>query len=96
VVRNYIHFDQIFIVKSLGFNLWKGNNELSTVDGFETLERIEFRNLKFKLDNLKKDKYYEINRDNAFLEEAMNNLTNNSSRYFKLFFKKIFSRRKKI
>ena len=91
VVRNYIHFDQIFIVKSLGFNLWKGNNELSTVDGFENFNRIEFRNLKFKLDNLKKDKYYEINRDNTFLEEAMNNLTNNSSRYFKLFFKKIFS-----
>ena len=52
VVRNYIHFDQIFIVKSLGFNLWKGNNELSTADGFENFNRIEFRNLKFKLDNL--------------------------------------------
>ena len=43
VLRNYFHFEQIFIVKSAGFNLWKGNNELSTVDGFETLERIEFK-----------------------------------------------------
>jgi len=91
LVRNYIHFNQIFIVKSLGYNLWKGNNQLSSVEGYENLERIEFASLKDKLNNLQKNKYYEISRDNIFLDEAIYNLTKNSSRYFKLFFKKIFS-----
>ena len=91
VIRNYIHFDQVVIVKSLGFNLWKGNNQLSTVDGFETLESKEFNNLKFKLDNLKKNKYYEINRDKIFLYETLNNLSHDTYRYLKLFIKKIFS-----
>ena len=91
VIRNYIHFNQFFIVKSLGYNLWKGNNQLSSVEGYENLERIEFASLKGKLNNLQKNKYYEVSRDNIFLDEAIYNLTKNSSRYFKLFLKKIFS-----
>ena len=64
---------------------------MSLVGGYEILERNEFSNLSFKLSNLEKNKYYEINRDNIYLDEAISNLTNNSSRYFKLFFKKLFS-----
>ena len=44
-----------------------------------------------QLNNLKKNKYYEISRDNIFLNEAINNLTKNPLRYLNLFFKKIFS-----
>ena len=91
LVRNYIHFNQFFLVKSVGFNLWKGNNELSLVSGHENLETNEFSNLVSKLNNLEKNKYYEVNRDNIYLDEAISNLTNNSFRYFKLFFKKLFS-----
>jgi hypothetical protein len=86
-----MHFDEIFIVKSLGYNLWKGNNQLSSVGGYENLERTEFIELKKKIINLKKNKYYEINRDNIFLDEAIYNLSKNPIQYFKLFLKKIFS-----
>ena len=91
LVRNYIHFNQILIVKSLGYNLWKGNNQLSTVDGFENTEKSEFTSLKYKLDNLEKNKYYEVNRDKIFLKEALYNINNNLLRYFKLFLKKFLS-----
>ena len=91
LVRNYIHFNQIFIVKSLGFNLWKGNNQLSTVDGFENIEKNEFTSLKYKLDNLEKNKYYEVSKDKIFLKEAIYNINNNLLRYFKLFLKKYLS-----
>jgi len=91
VTRNYMHFDEIFIVKSLGYNLWKGNNQLSSVEGYENLKRTEFTGLKNKITNLKKNKYYEINKDNIFLDEAIYNLSKNSIYYFKLFLKKIFS-----
>ena len=40
-----------------------------------------------KINSLEKNKFYEINRDNIFLEEAKNNLTNNPFRYFSLFLK---------
>ena len=91
LIRNYVHFNQIFLVKSLGYNLWKGNNELSLVEGYENLDRIEFANLQYQLINIEKNKYYEINRDNIFLEETIDNLEKNSFRYFKLFLKKFFS-----
>ena len=91
VIRNYIHFNQIIIVKSLGYNLWKGNNQLSTVEGYGKFEIEEFKNLHSKVKNIKKNKYYEINWDNIFLDEAIYNIEKNPSRYTKLFFKKIFS-----
>ena len=86
VVRNYIHFNEIFIVKSLGYNLWKGNNQLSLVEGYENLNNIKFTDLKDKIDNLKKNDLYEINRDKVFLNEASANLSTNPTKYFTLFF----------
>ena len=105
VVRNYIHFNQVVIVKSLGFNLWKGNNQTSYVGGTyfhvpstleelylpENLKEPEFKDMIDKLRLLKIDKFYEINRDKIFLDEAKNNLLNDSYRYINLFFKKLFS-----
>ena len=91
VIRNYIHFNQVIIVKSLGFNLWKGNNQLSQVAGYEKFTIDEFENLNYKVNNIEKNKYYEINLDNIFLDEAINNLQKNPIRYIKLFFKKLSS-----
>ena len=91
VIRNYIHFNQFIIVKSLGYNLWKGNNQLSTVEGYGKFEIEKFKNLHNKVKNINKDKYYEINWDNIFLDEAINNIEKNPTKYVKLFFKKLFS-----
>jgi len=87
LIRNYLHFNEVVLVKSKGYNLWKGNNPQANVEGFF----YESEKLKPKLDALKKDKYYEINRDNLFLSEALNNIYKNPDIYTKLFFKKIFS-----
>ena len=71
--------------------MWKGNNEFSTIEGYENLEKIKFKELKNKINNLKKDKYYEINRDNVFLDEAVKNINEDPVRYLGLFVKKFFS-----
>ena len=54
VIRNYIHFNQFIIVKSLGYNLWKGNNQLSKVEGYGNFEKQEFKNLHDKVKRLTK------------------------------------------
>ena len=89
VIRNYIHFNQFIIVKSLGYNLWKGNNQLSKVEGYGKIS--EFKNLHDKVKSISKDKYYEINWDNIFLDEAIDNIEKNPIIYLKLYFKKLFS-----
>jgi len=109
LVRNYITFKQITVAKALGFNLWKGNNQLSTVEGYgdfnlgfynvaeiSSEKNINFKNpifksLNEKVNSLNKDKFYEINKDSVFLEEALKNLNEDPVKYLKLFFKKILS-----
>ena len=103
LTRNYYTFDQVTIVKSLGYNLWKGNNQLSLVEGsgfsptinFDdpdiNIEQSDFKRIKKKIQNIKIDKYYEIERDQIFLREALNNLSYDPHKYLNLFLKKIFS-----
>jgi len=91
LIRNHIHFNEIFVVKSLGYNLWKGNNQLSEVEGYENLQHEQFVELKNEINSLEKDKYYELNRDRIFLNEAVNNLKEDPKRYFYLTIKKFFS-----
>ena len=58
----------------MGYNLWKGNNQLSKVEGYGKLEIVEFKNLQDKVKSVNQDKYYEINWDNIFLKEAKDNI----------------------
>ena len=71
LIRNMVVLDTITITKSLGYNLWKGNNELSSVEGYSGIDDPNFENLKYKLEILTKDNFYELNRDNIFLREAI-------------------------
>ena len=90
LIRNYLHFNEIILIKSKGYNLWKGNNSKAKVEGY-FYEFEEFKSLHNQLEMLKKDKYYEIKRDDLFFKEALNNISKNPDIYLKLFLKKIIS-----
>ena len=95
--RNVTKLNSYTIVKSLGFNLWKGNNPNSNVEGDLTRHVNEYGAINFqgeleeKINNIKIDKYYDINLDNLFLDEALNNIKTQPRKYFLLYIKKIFS-----
>ena len=83
LIRNYIAFDKIIIHSGFGYNLWKGNNPSSRVEGFAqseansllpaTFNNIdEFNNMKLKFENIPKDKFYRINQDKIFVKEKQN------------------------
>lgn len=101
LIRNYINTGIPHIVNVSGYALWKGNNELARVEGFHNSlhpnsrdswpKNPKFENLYSKLDDIKKDRKYEINRDKVFKEEAINNIILNKKKYFLLYLKKIFS-----
>ena len=95
--RNVTKLNSYTIIKSLGFNLWKGNNPNSNVEGDLTRHVNEYGAINFqeelveKINNIKIDKYYDINLDNLFLDEALNNIKTQPQKYFLLYVKKIFS-----
>ena len=99
--RNYFITGKIHIVNVTGYALWKGNNHLSKVEGYpydlHPKERsnwpddYNFNNLITKLDKIKKDETYEIERNKVFLLEGIKNIIEDKSKYFFLYIKKILS-----
>ena len=87
LIRNILIFEEITITKSFGFNLWKGNNINSGVEGSEFMNE----KLKKKIDAVYKDKFFRINMDKIFMEEAIKNISDAPRKYFTLYIKKIIS-----
>jgi len=87
LIRNVIIFESATITKSIGYNLWKGNNPNSTVQGSELIDK-ELQN---QIDKISKDKFYRIKFDNIFLNKAIENITGEPTKYLILFLKKFAS-----
>ena len=95
--RNISELNTFSITKSIGFNLWKGNNPNSNVEG-DLIRHVSDRgpigfegDLKEKITNLPVDKYFDINLDNLFLDESIKNIKNEPGRYLVLYIKKFIS-----
>ena len=95
LMRNIIVLDTITITKSIGFNLWRGNNPQTDVEGknyiYGSIFDQEDLDLREQINKVPKDKYYEINRDKVFLSEGIKNINNDPIKYFGLYLKKILS-----
>ena len=87
LLRNYLIYEKIIIHSSFGFNLWKGNNQNSKVGGSFMVEN----NLQNKIDQIPKNKFYRINFDKIFLEEAIKNIKEDPGRYLFLYLKRTAS-----
>ena len=87
LIRNIVVIDTITITKSVGYNLWKGNNPSSLVEGGVIIDE----NLKKEINNIPKDKFYGINFNKVFLDRATENIINDPIRYLTLFTKKFMS-----
>lgn len=95
--RNYNVFNEVVLTKSSGFNLWRGNNIFSDINGFYANDH-NYPNLvkdknKIVFDLRKKNKLnlYEIEVDNYLKNRALKNIQNNPEKYFKLYIKKFLS-----
>ena len=95
LMRNIIVLDTITITKSIGFNLWKGNNPQTDVEGknyiYASIFDQEDLDLREQINKVPEDKYYEINLDKVFLSEGIKNINNDPIKYFGLYLKKILS-----
>jgi len=94
--RNYKIFNVITITKSLGFNLLKGNNPVSKIEGIPLSERsYEIMSvvpeLEEELNNINPIKKYDLLADKIFFNKAINIIKNDPERYIFLYFKKILA-----
>tara|TARA_Y100000590_G_scaffold426042_1_gene534648 strand:- start:3100 stop:4320 length:1221 start_codon:yes stop_codon:yes gene_type:complete len=87
LIRNALIFEKITIQAGFGYNVWKANNPNSKVEGSTFIDD----NLQKQIDKVTKDRFYRINEDKIFLNQAIKNIKENPRRYFILYFKKIAS-----
>jgi len=88
LIRNYKIFNIITITKSVGYNLWKGNNIYSKVEGNKM---IYDTSMKKKIKNIKPTVKYDLIIDKIFKEEAIKNIFSDPKMYLFLYFKKFLS-----
>ena len=70
LTRNIMLVDKIIVTQSIGYNLWKGNNPNSLVEG----SVIHNKDLEIKIQNVLQDKYYSLNVDKIYFDEALKNI----------------------
>ena len=96
VYRNYQIFETLTITKSVGYNLLKGNNPSSKVEGigmFKSVGKV-VPDVKPKLDKLISKgpiKKHDLLVDRIFLDQAVKYIKDNPVKYIKLYFKKAAS-----
>ena len=78
LIRNYKIFGVVAIAKAEGYDLWKGNNPSSSVEGYAIIQN---KNLQMKINELKPTKDYDLKIDRLFKEQALEYIIENPFRY---------------
>ena len=86
--RNLDTFDKLTITKSFGYNLWKGNNNLSRIEGNPD---IFSKKLDDELKNITDVQRHDLVRDNIFKKYAFENILSEPKKYIGLFVKKVLA-----
>tara|TARA_Y100000590_G_scaffold142531_1_gene163603 strand:+ start:20351 stop:21622 length:1272 start_codon:yes stop_codon:yes gene_type:complete len=87
LARNIIVLDTITITKSIGYNLWKGNNPGSNVEGNSRFDE----NIREEIKKVSKDNYYDVNVDKILLKHGLKSIKEDPVKYFILYIKKFLS-----
>lgn len=91
LVRNYVVFEKITITKSFGYNLWKGNNIESNIEGSESNLAFNAGGIRTKINELKKDRMYDFNYDKIFFDNSINFIIDDPVLFFKRYVKKFMA-----
>ena len=91
LVRNVLIFEKITMMKSFGYNLWKGNHPYAMKNSLVVGAEIVDENLQKELDNVPRDKFLRFNFEKIFLDRAIQNIKEDPKGHLTLFFKKITS-----
>ena len=91
LTRNFIVFEKITITKSFGYNLWKGNNIDSKVEGSESLKAFQTGEIDKKIKAIPKNNLYDFNYDKIFLENSLKFIQENPILFIERYIKKFLS-----
>ena len=91
MVRNVLVFEKVTMMKSFGYNLWKGNHPYALKNSLVVGSEIVDEDFQKKLDAVPRDKFLRFNFDKLFLDKAIKNIKEKPMEHLILFFRKAIS-----
>ena len=91
LTRNYLAFEKITITKSLGYNLWKGNNLDSSLEGSDSSLAFESKDVRARLEKLEKNRLYDFQRDDLFLRTSLDFIKKNPKLFVERYVQKFLA-----
>jgi hypothetical protein len=91
LIRNILIFEKATIIKSFGYNFWRGNHPQALKNSLVEGSELAYGDLTEQVKNIPKDNFYRFAFDKIYLDEAIKNIKNEPLGYTILFFKKAIS-----
>jgi hypothetical protein len=88
LIRNIIIFEKAIIIKSFGYNFWRGNHPLALEKSLVEGSEIHYGNLREKVKQIPKDNFYRFEFDKLYFDEGNKNIKKEPLGYLILMIKK--------
>ena len=88
LIRNVIIFEKAIIIKSFGYNFWRGNHPLALEKSLVEGSEIHYGNLREKVKQIPKDNFYRFEFDKLYFDEGVKNIKKEPLGYLILMIKK--------
>jgi hypothetical protein len=91
LIRNIIIFEKVIIIKSFGYNFWRGNHPLALENSLVEGSEIHYGNLREQVKKIPKNNSYRFVFDKLYLDEGIKNIKKEPAGYLILMIKKAMS-----
>ena len=88
LIRNIIVFEKVIIIKSFGYNFWRGNHPLALKKSLVEGSEIHYGNLREQVKKIPKDNFYRFAFDKLYFDEGIKNIKKEPLGYLILMIKK--------
>ena len=81
LIRNIIIFEKATIIKSFGYNFWRGNHPEALKNSLVEGSELRYGHLSEQIHSIPRDNNFRFNYDKLFLSEAIKNIGSNPIGY---------------
>ena len=91
LIRNVLIFEKITMMKSFGYNIWKGNHPYAMKNSIVAGSEIVHEDFQKQLDEVPRDKFLRFNFEKLYLDKAVKNIKEEPKEHLIFFLKKAVS-----
>ena len=91
LIRNILIFEKVTIIKSFGYNFWRGNHPIALKNSLVEGSEVRYGDLQERIKSIPRDNSFRFNYDKLFFSEAIKNIKQDPTGHLILYAKKTLS-----